>query len=222
MGLNRLISVLMLSTALLNQSMHTAMPDKHVDGKLFLVNREYMVSEAFVPSVRKVIAAGMSQSMRDDAAQALEEMFATAKQEGIRLEVVSGYRSYSKQTTIYNRKVKRTGSKKEADELVARPGASEHQLGLAMDVGAKGNSSLTASFGRTKEGKWLRENAHRFGFIIRYLEGYEEITGYSYEPWHVRYVGKELSEQIYRTGLPLETFMNHYKMEVYDYLIHQE
>ena len=156
MGLNQLISVLMISASLLNQSMMVALPDKNMEGTLFLINREHAVSEYFTPSVRKVIASGMSQSMRDDAATALEEMFAAAKKEGVSLSVVSGYRSYSKQATIYNRKVKSTGSAEKADELVARPGTSEHQLGLAMDVGSAKSSALTSSFGKTKEGKWLR------------------------------------------------------------------
>jgi len=101
---------------------------------MFLINRQHAVSEYFVPeALRKVEATGMSQSMRDDAATALEEMFAAAKEEGVTLSTVSGYRSYSKQSTIYARK-KASQGEEEADRVSARPGTSEHQLGLAMDI----------------------------------------------------------------------------------------
>ncbi len=106
------------------------------------------------------------------------------------------------------------GSKEKADEYVARPGASEHQLALAMDVGQESDKvNLTSSFGRTKGGKWVRENCWRFGFILRYDEGWEEITGYSYEPWHVRYVGKENAQRIYEANVPLETYLQAWRAE---------
>lgn len=218
--LEKVISIVALSATLLNGSMKTAMPDKNMDGTVYLVNRQHAVSRYFVPDVRKVNAYGMSQMMRDDAATALEEMFAAAKEEGIGLSTVSGYRSYSKQSTIYSRK-KATQGQEAADRVSARPGTSEHQLGLAMDLAKKGSSQLNTGFGKTKEGQWVNENAYRFGFIVRYLEDYEEITGYMYEPWHVRYVGKEQARAIYESGVPMETYMSGYKLGVYDFLIHQ-
>ena len=222
MLLEKLISVVAASATLLGGSMDAALPDKDIDGTLFLINRQNAVSERYVPPVREVVANGMNQSMRDDAATALEEMFEAAKEDGVRLSVVSGYRSYSKQATIYQRKVATTGSEEKADELVARAGTSEHQLGLAMDVSKNGSSSLTERFAETEEGQWVYQNAHRFGFIVRYLEGYEEITGYSYEPWHVRYVGREHAAAIYASQEPMETYMTDYKLQVYDFLIHQD
>ncbi|HIU19659.1 MAG TPA: M15 family metallopeptidase [Candidatus Limiplasma stercoravium] len=222
MLLEKLISVVAASATLLGGSMDAALPDKDIDGTLFLINRQNAVSELYVPPVREVVANGMNQSMRDDAATALEEMFEAAKEDGVRLSVVSGYRSYSKQATIYQRKVATTGSEEKADELVARAGTSEHQLGLAMDVSKNGSSSLTERFAETEEGQWVYQNAHRFGFIVRYLEGYEEITGYSYEPWHVRYVGREHAAAIYASQEPMETYMTDYKLQVYDFLIHQD
>ena len=90
-----------------------------------------------------------------------------------------------------------------------------------MDLARKGSSQLNTAFGKTKEGQWVNENAHRFGFIVRYLEGYEEVTGYMYEPWHVRYVGTEHALALYESGLPMEWYMSDHKLEVYDYLIHQ-
>lgn len=201
--------------------MGTAMPDKNVDGTTFLINRQYVISEDYVPEVRKTNLYGMSQSMREDAATALEELFAAAKEDGGSLSTVSGYRSYSKQSAIFNRKKATVGSVEKADEYVARPGASEHQLGLAMDVAKKSSSSLSSNFAKTKEGQWVVENAHRFGFIVRYQEGYEEITGYEYEPWHIRYVGKDHAEAIYKASIPMETYISAYKLDVFDYLIHQ-
>lgn len=220
MVLEKVVSILALSAALLDGSMKTAMPDKNMDGTAFLVNRQHAVSQFYVPMTRKVIGPGMSQTMRDDAAAALEDMFAGAKEEGINLAIVSGYRSYSKQSSIYARK-KATQGQEAADRVSARPGTSEHQLGMAMDLAKKGSSQLNTGFGKTKEGQWVSANAHKYGFIVRYPQEYEDVTGYMYEPWHVRYVGKELAREIYESGVPMEIYMSGYKLEIYDYLIHQ-
>lgn len=219
MLLEKVISIVAASAAMLQGSMDAALPDKNIDGTAFLVNRQHSISQHYAPDTRKVNGPGMSQTMRDDAATALEEMFAAAKADGINLSIVSGYRSYSKQSSIYSRK-KATVGQKEADRVSARPGTSEHQLGLAMDVARKGSSQLNPSFGKTKEGQWVNENAHLFGFIVRYLEGYEEVTGYMYEPWHVRYVGKEHALALYESAVPMEWYTSDHKLQVYDYLIH--
>ncbi|MBE5778887.1 MAG: D-alanyl-D-alanine carboxypeptidase family protein [Clostridiales bacterium] len=220
MLLERFLTIVIAAAGLMTGSMETAMPDKDIDGTLFLVNRQHALSEKYVPApIRTTETVGMSQQMRDDAALALEQLFEGARADGIRLSTVSGYRSYSKQSTIYARKVKNTGSEKEADRLVARPGTSEHQLALAMDLSTRNDSSLSARFGETPEGKWVYANAHKYGFIVRYPLGYEDITGYDYEPWHIRYVGIPHAEAIFRSGLPMETYMSHYKLELYDYLI---
>lgn len=220
MVLEKVVSILALSAALLDGSMKTAMPDKNMDGTAFLVNRQHAISQFYVPQTRKVIGPGMSQTMREDAAAALEAMFAGAKEEGINLAIVSGYRSYSKQSSIYARK-KATQGQEAADRVSARPGTSEHQLGMAMDLAKKGSSQLNTGFGKTKEGQWVSANAHKYGFIVRYPQEYEDVTGYMYEPWHVRYVGKELAEKIYESGVPMEIYMSGYKLEIYDFLIHQ-
>ena len=217
----RILSLITLSAVLLEGSLEAALPDKDIDGTLFLINRTHAVSEFYSPTVRKVVGPGMSQSMRLDAAQAMEDMIAGAKADGITLSIVSGYRSYSKQSTIYARKVRNTGSTTKADELVARPGTSEHQLGLAMDLAKKGNSTLSEAFAKTTEGQWVYANCYKYGFIVRYLQGYEDVTGYNYEPWHVRYVGKDVAQAIYDSQLPMETFMSTYKLDVYDFLIYQ-
>lgn len=113
---------------------------------------------------------------------------------GLNLYIASGYRSYSTQKILYNNYVKRDGVTA-ADTYSARAGHSEHQSGLAFDL-----NSVNSSFGNTEEGKWVVHNCHKYGFIIRYPEGKSDITGYMYEPWHLRYVGLELAEKLYNKG----------------------
>ena len=206
--LTKLLSLAAAGVMTASSAMDIAAPQHDAEGLLFLANREWRVTKAFVPEYRLTNVPGQVRNLRDDAATALEKMYAACKEEtGVTLVSVSGYRSYTKQTNIYNNKLKSVGSKAKADEYVARPGASEHQLALAMDVGQKGKTNLNAGFARTEGGKWLAANCWRFGFIIRYQQGWEEITGYEYEPWHVRYVGEEYAKMIYEKNVPFETFM---------------
>lgn len=137
----------------------------------------------------------------DEAYNALDEMQTAAAQEGLILYVLSGFRDYDTQASIYNRYVSNDG-KANADRYSARPGHSEHQTGLAFDL-----NSLEESFADTREGKWLAANAHKYGFIIRYPKGKEHITGYMYEPWHVRYLGKDIATKVYNSGLTLEEYL---------------
>ncbi|WP_274363504.1 M15 family metallopeptidase [Paenibacillus thermotolerans] len=142
--------------------------------------------------------------LRKPAADAAEELFRTAAKEGVMLYGVSGYRSYKTQSALWRYNVRMKGVAA-ASRYNASPGMSEHQTGLALDVSAKSvGLTLSAPFGRTKEGLWLADNAHRFGFILRYPEGKEGITGYAYEPWHIRYVGVETARTIYENKLTLE------------------
>ena len=147
--------------------------------------------------------------MRDPAATALEHMFTAAKQDGINLLLASGYRSYGLQVSVYNRNVSNLGQA-EADTQSARPGFSEHQTGLAVDVGAASRTcEIESCFAGTAEGKWVAKNAYKFGFVVRYQDGSQPVTGYVYEPWHLRFVGTELSEELVRVGNPtLEAFFN--------------
>ncbi|NMB98055.1 MAG: M15 family metallopeptidase [Clostridiaceae bacterium] len=185
---------------------------------LILVNREHELSKDYMPKNLVEVnisfspgTASQQRMMQKTAAKALETLFAQAENDGIILYGVSGYRSYDYQKKIYDRKVNAVG-RTEADKYVACPGQSEHHTGLAMDViNEEGVSKLlTASFGETKEGQWLNDNAHEFGFIIRYPEGKEDITGYNYEPWHLRYVGKEAAREIMSRGLVLEEYLEEY------------
>lgn len=215
-----LAAVVTAAATLMNTAFDTVKPNMDIDGTLFLINRQYRISEAYIPEVRKANVSGKVREMREDAAAALEEMFAACKKEAkVTLVTVSGYRSFQTQKTLYSRKLQNVkGSYEKADEYVARAGASEHQLGLAMDVNQKSkDTGLTASFARTKGGKWMAENCHRFGFILRYQEGWEDITGYNYESWHVRYVGVEAATAMVEANIPMETYMDDY---LTDTLIH--
>ncbi|WIG25777.1 M15 family metallopeptidase [Bacillus toyonensis] len=179
-----------------------------------VVNKEYGLPEDYkpkdlvVPNVPFSFSGTVEKSyLRKEAAEALEKLFLLAKQEGIQLNAVSGFRSYEYQKTLYANNVKKKGQE-HTDRFSAKPGHSEHQTGLTMDVSSKSaNNELELAFANTKEGKWLKENAHRAGFIIRYSKGKESITGYAYEPWHIRYVG-HIAENIYKKNLTLEEYMN--------------
>lgn len=160
----------------------------YIDG-LLIANKTYPLTSSYAPG-----------GLQSACSSAFATMQAAAKKSGVTLTIVSGYRSYQHQTNTYNRYVNRDGKAK-ADTYSARPGHSEHQTGLAMDL-----NSLYTSFANTKEGKWLAANAHKYGFIIRYPNGKTAQTGYIYEPWHVRYVGTDKAAKIYNSGLCLEEY----------------
>jgi D-alanyl-D-alanine carboxypeptidase len=124
--------------------------------------------------------------LRKEAASALEEMAAAAAGGGLTLTASSTYRSYNYQVEVYARNVREDGQE-EADRVSARPGHSQHQLGLVVDFG-----SITDEFARTREGRWMLANAGRFGWSLSFPDGYEDLTGYRWESWHYRYVGPEL------------------------------
>ncbi|HTE21452.1 MAG TPA: M15 family metallopeptidase [Candidatus Limnocylindria bacterium] len=136
----------------------------------------------------------------------LEALVTAAKKEKLNLLLVSGYRSYSLQVMVYDQNVRQLGQA-EADKVSAKPGTSEHQTGLALDLGAASRTcELEECFGATPEGKWIAAHAHQYGFTIRYLKGKQAITGYNYEPWHLRFVGKELATELHRTNQTMEEF----------------
>ncbi len=168
--------------------------------------KQYQPTTLRTPNIK--VESGDMQ-VNDLTATGLEEMASAAATEGINLMVVSAYRSYTEQVTIYNSMVRGYGQA-EADRQSARPGYSEHQSGWAVDLGAaSGKCRIDPCFADTPEGKWLATNAYKYGFIIRYPSDKEQITGYNYEPWHVRFVGKELSTEMHRTGTQtLEEFFN--------------
>lgn len=171
-----------------------------------LVNKYYSLSSDYVPS--DLINVGNGQRMRKEAGEALMQMINDIKQTGLYLQAQSGYRSYELQSSLYNNYVAKDG-KEEADTYSARPGHSEHQTGLAIDVSRDG--TLSKSFENTDQFKWLKENAHKYGFILRYPNDKIYMTGYDYEPWHYRYVGVEVATLIHNEGITYEEYMVKYK-----------
>lgn len=177
-----------------------------------VINKKRRLTSDYIPNGLTSITvssqhSGSNNMIRDDVLPNLVNLFSDAKSNGHNLTVTSAYRSYSTQETLFNNYVAKYGYDK-ASTFSAFPGASEHQTGLVVDIGSLDNMSLNfqSSFGTTREGIWLANNAHRYGFILRYPEGKEDITTYIYEPWHFRYVGVELATYIYEHGLTLEEF----------------
>ena len=178
-----------------------------------LVNKQNKLPESYTPGdlVTTTVpfistATSEKRKMRKEAADALAEMFAAAKQQGITLLGVSAYRSHATQTSLFNYYVNADGYNK-ARTYSALPGTSEHETGLAIDVtGGNGKCAADDCFGGTPEAEWLQDHAAEFGFIVRYPKGKEAITGYKYEPWHIRYVGKEVAAEIMDAGITLEEY----------------
>ena len=157
---------------------------------ILIANKTYALPSTYNPGVDATANA------------ALQKMFAAAKKDGLNMYVASGFRSYETQKQLYNNYVARDGVA-EADRYSARPGHSEHQTGLAFDIN-RPDTSFTGS----AEAKWLAKNCHKYGFIIRYPQGKEHITGYMYESWHIRYLGVETAKAVYKSGLCLEEYLD--------------
>lgn len=153
----------------------------YIDG-ILIVNKTYSLPSSY------------GTQLTDTTTNSFNEMKSEASKLGLNLYISSGFRSYSLQNTIYNNYVNMDG-KANADTYSARAGHSEHQTGLAFDL-----NSIDSSFADTQEGKWVNDNAYKYGFIIRYPKGKESITGYIYEPWHLRYVGTNLATKLYNDG----------------------
>lgn len=164
---------------------------KYINGVL-IVNKKHTLPSNYNPGTNK------------EAIEQFNKMQEKAFEEGIKLEIVSGYRSYELQERIYNKNVHIYGEK-EANTFSAKPGQSEHQTGLAFDI-----NSTQDNFKDTIEGKWLAKNCYDFGFIIRYPKNKEHITGYIYEPWHIRYVGDKVAMEIKNRDICLEEYLNEY------------
>lgn len=166
---------------------------------ILLANKQYPLPQSYNPGV-------------DPTAQkAMDDMIAAAKQENLSLTAFSGFRSYERQQELYSNYVARDGQEN-ADRYSARPGYSEHQTGLSFDVGEVGNEELwlTEAFGETAAGQWLVNNAHQYGFILRYPKGKEHLTGFMYESWHFRYVGVEVATIIHEQDVTLEEYLGIY------------
>lgn len=184
-----------------------------VGGLWWIVNKKrplpggYTPADLVAPNI-KLRWAAIAESMQvsNAIAPSLESMYQAMKAAGFDPMLISGYRSEQTQKDLYNSYVSQQGQET-ADRLSAKPGTSEHQTGLALDLGRSDNKcELEQCFGDLPEGKWLAEHAHEYGFIIRYLPNKEAITGYMYEPWHVRFVGKELATELYNKQQTMEEF----------------
>lgn len=178
-----------------------------------LVNKQHSLDENYEPDdlvpvdVPTVLENPEVNQLRQVAAEALKDMFDTAAKSDIYLHARSGYRSYQTQVQLFDNYAKKHGVD-EANRYSAKPGHSEHQTGLVMDVTSENvQFQLVEEFGETKEGKWLSEHAHEFGFIIRYPKNMEDVTGYIYEPWHIRYLGVDLATEVYESKLTYEEFL---------------
>jgi len=220
----RALAALTLGAAMVFDAWGFVMPHQDPTDTLILVNkhnRAPAVPAALIKPNVKPTKESISENtyMQPEAAHALEALFEGAQEDGITLYATSGFRSYSTQKAIFERKLD-TMSEKAANASVAKPGYSEHQTGLAMDV--EGHSSLGSGliedFGETVEGKWLAEHCHEYGFIIRYPKGKTDITGYIYEPWHIRYVGKEAAAEIAALDVTFEEYILMVRRERIAYL----
>lgn len=178
--------------------------------QIYLLSNKYIsMPSDYEPDYLENISSGCSRSgmkLVHEAKDQFEALCGAAKKEGFTIRAMSSYRSYSYQENLYNRYVEQDG-KDEADTYSARPGFSEHQTGLVVDVD---NTVLSyTDFEKTDEFLWMKENAHKYGFILRYPKGKEHITGYTYESWHYRYVGKDIATYIYENNI---TFDEYYVM----------
>ena len=161
----------------------------YVNG-ILIANKSYSLPASYYPG-----------GLLPNCSAAFKTMQAAAAEEGLDIYVSSGFRSYSTQESIYDRYCSYDG-RAEADRYSARPGHSEHQTGLAIDL-----NTIEYSFADTPEGKWVEENCWKYGFILRYPENKEAQTGYRYEPWHIRYLGVNTATAVYNSGLCLEEYL---------------
>lgn len=182
------------------------------DDILILVNKYNKLSSDYVPSDLETISSNYSYwgDLRSEANDAFLKMVTDAAKEDLKIINTSPYRSYDHQNRLYTNYVKQDGVE-EADTYSARPGYSEHQTGLAVDVVTP--TSTLGTFENTKEFTWMKENSYKYGFILRYGKGMQYITGYMYEPWHYRYVGIDAAKIIYEENLTFEEYYYYYVKE---------
>jgi D-alanyl-D-alanine carboxypeptidase len=174
-----------------------------------LINKTHTLPPSYVPKdlVKVNAASYRTVYLRKEAAQALATMFNAGKKAGVNLYCSSGYRSYADQQKIFSNHMASMGRAK-ANAISSKAGQSEHQSGFAMDVTCRAMSGdLQERFIQTNEGKWLAAHAHEYGFIVRFPKGKEASTDYSYEPWHIRYLGKDLATKVNASGLSYEEYL---------------
>lgn len=179
---------------------------------LMLVNKENLLDSSYVPenlvlSEIEFLSYIETRNLTKETAEAAKAMFDAAKEDGITLLGASGYRSYDIQVNLFNSRAADVGEEAAA-MYTAPPGASEHQTGLALDILGEDYQYMDEDFDKSESFKWLIENSYKYGFILRFLKGKEDITGYGYEPWHFRYIGNsEIAKEIMDRGITLEEYL---------------
>lgn len=202
-----------------NPDRNLALKEAEDKGLLILVNKEHPVDKDYKPDdlvkIRDFVPdrSETTRYMRSEAAVAFEMLVGKAAEDGVVIKMTTAYRSYDFQKVLFDNYVEKEGEEK-ANTFSAKPGQSEHQTGLAVDVSSPSvDYQLSDDYGKTKEGKWLSDNAYRFGFILRFPKGKEDITGYQYEPWHLRYVGLTAAKEIHEQGITLEEYLQENGLE---------
>jgi len=187
------------------------------DDLLVLVNKQYKLPSSYAPkdlvkASKSGIRRGENYYLRNIVIPDLTRMITDAKLEGVDLSIVSGYRSYQTQIDTYNYWLKmNNGNTNLVDTFSARAGHSQHQLGTAIDFSTNEiRDKLGDEFSNTKASKWLSQNAYKYGFVISYPKGYENITGYKHESWHYRYIGVENAQNMINLGKILELYLRDY------------
>lgn len=191
----------------------------NAEGYITLTNKECLLDEDYVPQdlVSVTVKRVVKGELRKEAHEALKTMFEDALQDGYTLYAKSLYRSYQTQKTMYYNRLEKVGRD---DGVVAFPGSSDHQTGLGIDIlnyEWTKKDGMNAEFGKTKEAQWMAAHCQEYGFILRYMEDKEEITGIIYEPWHLRYVGLEAAKYIMENHLALEEFTREWQDYVSGY-----
>ncbi|MBR6690652.1 MAG: M15 family metallopeptidase [Bacilli bacterium] len=175
--------------------------------ELMLTNKFYSLDTSYnsdnMVKVSKQYSYGENQMVTQDTFDAFLSMFNAAKEEDLTLIINSSYRSYEDQEEIYN-EYKSTRGEKAANKIAAKPGFSEHQTGMSIDIQTYGSTAKT--FEEFDEFKWLQQNAHKYGFILRYPKDKEYLTGYEYESWHYRYVGIEVATYIHKNNITFDEY----------------
>lgn len=207
--MKRILSVVAVLLVVTLNPLASIAADKPDFGIPVIANKDNTLPKELVPKVVKV--EGTYFQLEQETLDAYLEMLSAAKEAGhTKLRIQSAYRSYATQNILYENKVKEyekdygDKARELAAMIVAKPGQSEHQLGNTIDIA---NGSLVQSFGKTTAGIWLAENAHLYGFTLRYPEGKTDITGVVYEPWHFRFVGKDFAAYLYENELTLEEYI---------------
>lgn len=188
------------------------------DWRLVLINKQHSIPEDYSFTFGTINTLKGKMQCDERIIEDLSDMLTAAKEEDVSLMICSPYRDLEYQKTLFNRKINRYLKKgmsyveayRLSSQVVTVPGASEHQIGLALDIVCNNYRDLDEGFGDTDAGIWLAENSYKYGFILRYPKGKEQITGIEYEPWHFRYVGVEAATVMTRDGMTLEEFWEEY------------